>query len=165
MRELKLMLIASVVALFVGVGLFGLSNLGAQSLQREHGVPYTVIQEGLVVPTGDPFFSGRKNLVFRTQNDFDTFWSMFSTDKKPSIIFTKDQAIAVFQGTQPTEGYAIKVTDIRDTKEARVVFITLEVPGPGCEVAQTVTNPYQIISVPKSDKPLKAIETFQKISC
>lgn len=93
----------------------------------------------------------RTNYRIRSQQEFQALWyHLYGTDQPgtESIDFTKQEVLAVFDGTHSTGGYDIKVTNVTDKLLTRVVTIEHVSPAPECQVPQVITAPYQIIVLP-----------------
>ncbi len=96
----------------------------------------------------------RKNYAIYDASEFANFWKKSHGEveaKLPIVDFTDHYVIAVFAGTVPTGGYAIRVEHITDAGDARTVAVVIEEPGAGCSVIEEETRPYQFIVVPFSD--------------
>jgi hypothetical protein len=83
----------------------------------------------------------------------------------PNIDFTKEEVLAVFDGTHTTGGYRITVTDITEASGTRTVHVSRIAPGANCAKANAITSPYQIIAVPKSTLPLAHVDTSVTQDC
>lgn len=57
-------------------------------------------------------------------------------------------------GRQPTAGYDIRITDVRDTGQSTSVYVQEVHPAPGTPVAQVLTRPYPIVVVPTVMHPV-----------
>lgn len=108
----------------------------------------------------------RKNYAAFTEEDFAKLWKQTgSTDKMPTIDFTKAYVVAVFAGDKSTGGHAVSVTSIKDAGDARVFHVLLEKPGAGCVTSQELTSPYQVIRVPNSDASLAHTDVEVEVPC
>lgn len=69
----------------------------------------------------------------------------------PQIDWTRDVALVIDMGEQRTAGYSVTVTDV-SRNAAGIVELKLQVrrPGRGDFVAQVITHPYTVASVPRT---------------
>lgn len=125
-------------------------------------VAVTLLSEGAYAPVAE-----RKNYVFRTEEEFATFWtSIFGIDATaPYVDFDTYQVIGVFAGERVTGGYRIAVDAVSDQGGVRTVTITLTEPGDDCIVTQAMTAPYQVVLAPKTILPLAKNERTETLSC
>jgi len=80
----------------------------------------------------------------------------------PPIDFSEHTIIAVFMGEVSTGGYAIRVLDIVDAGSSIIVNVEKTEPGPGSVVTQALTQPFHMVQIAKTDKPVY-FETVTKI--
>ncbi|HUY62307.1 MAG TPA: protease complex subunit PrcB family protein [Candidatus Paceibacterota bacterium] len=110
--------------------------------------------------------SARVDYLITSASELNQLWTMLgTTDKMPSVDFTNDEIIAVFAGQKPTSGYSIAVSKIEDDGAARTVIVDLTQPGSGCATATALTDPYQIVQVPKTSLPLTHEDQTSTANC
>lgn len=128
----------------------------AQSASASNAAPVTTDVSFTVIGHGkSATVTERKNYAVYSADDFAKVWKMTgSTEKIPTIDFTKAYVVAVFAGNKPTGGYVISVKGIKDAGNARNVDVLIEKPGKGCVTTESVTSPYQIVRVPFSEASL-----------
>ncbi|HQU07473.1 MAG: hypothetical protein B7X04_00465 [Parcubacteria group bacterium 21-54-25] len=110
----------------------------------------------------------RSNYVIKNESDWQQFKTLFdgtSGSPLPTIDFSKEQALAVFAGAEPTGGYRIEVSKITDSTQKRTIDVTISTPGPHCTVTQAQTSPYEIVVVPATSLPLMHVDTTKVSSC
>lgn len=113
----------------------------------EKEISFTVLEQGELAPGA----KNRKNYAIYTQEELDSFWKLShvsDTSKAPQIDFTKKYVLVVFAGTQPSTGYEIRVTKVKDTEATRTIEVAMIVPGAGCKTKEEKTSPYQFVAVP-----------------
>ncbi|HBY93898.1 MAG TPA: hypothetical protein DEP84_07985 [Chloroflexi bacterium] len=66
------------------------------------------------------------------------------------VDFQRDFAIAVFRGTQGTHGFDVTVEAVAREGDKLVVYAQFWEPSPYWEVANEVTSPFHIITVPRN---------------
>ncbi|MCX5719148.1 MAG: protease complex subunit PrcB family protein [Nitrospirae bacterium] len=119
-------------------------------------MPFTTIAKG--------DFCGHfeaKNYVIIDNNDWQNLWSKASFSLPaaqrpalPVIDFTQEMIIAVFQGGQNSMGYSIKIVRIVEEEKALRVSVEETRPGSNCVTAATITEPYHIIKLKKTNKEI-----------
>lgn len=123
----------------------------------------TVVQEKLEFTTVDQgCYSGitsAANYVIYDNETWTNIWNqhiqvMVYPLPPPSVDFSKYTIVAVFMGRASTGGYAIHVYDVVDTGSSILVKVEKTQPGPRAIVTQALTQPYHIIQIAKTDKPV-----------
>jgi hypothetical protein len=123
----------------------------------------TVVQEKQEFTTIDQgYHSGITNSANYDIYDNETWTSIWSQHMQfmvdpppsPSVDFSKYTIVAVFMGQVSTGGYAINVYDVADTGSSILVRAEKTQPGPRAIVTQALTQPYHIIQIAKTDKPV-----------
>lgn len=152
-------IVLAAVAVGGSLYLFGgsLFNTRPTSVETPSGFSYAIVAEG-----NDALGMDRRvNYRIHTADQFEMLWEeMFNGNgpTRPAIDFTRDEVLAVFNGTHSTSGYRVSVSDIKDGDGARVVTVLRTEPGEACEVSSGMTSPYIIIRVPKSNLPIERVE-------
>ena len=62
--------------------------------------------------------------------------------------------LAVFQGRCSSSGYSVTVSDVGETDQQIAVVVKYREPGLEELKRPVMTNPYCMVSVPQSDKPV-----------
>lgn len=159
----------AVVAIVVGVWLifFGKntvptanpttnSNLTAAAVN----VPYNTLASGMHASV-----ASRTNYLITSQSQLDSLWKLLgATSTPPQIDFNQNLVAAVFAGTEPTTGYQIQVSRVTDSAD-RTVHITLDAPGPHCQVAQQQTTPFEVVEVPQTNLSFAHAYQFATSTC
>lgn len=160
-RDVLILTGAAIIAVGIGIFMFssGLGDLSNNS-SATATVPFTEIAKG-----SQSAVERRVNYLITSSSQFDELWKMVTaTGTPPKIDFKTRSVIAVFAGQKPAAGYAIAVAKIEDTS-TRVVSITLAKPSDGCMLAQSITAPYQLISVPATSLPLAHEDVSVTTTC
>jgi len=136
------------------------SALGADASEV---IPFEVIVEGMNAVE----VSSRKNYAVYDEQEFARLWRMAMGDESemPKVDFERDYVIGVFAGEKMSGGYGIKVANVTDNTAVRTVAMTLSKPGTGCVATQALTSPFQIISVPFSDREHARSDTEVEAAC
>jgi hypothetical protein len=130
--------------------------------------PVTVSSSSLVSGTSAAGEASRKNFVVRDATGLAKLSELLygsASSTMPAVDFTKHDVIAVFAGSEPSGGYAISISKIVDTADARVVYVTITSPGKGCMTTQALTSPYAVVTAPKSGLPLKHVDATETKGC
>jgi len=107
----------------------------------------------------------RTNYLINSTSELSEVWNMIETDaQQPEVDFTRNSVVAVFAGKKPTAGHDIEVTKVEDGI-VRKVFLKLTSPGVSCLLAQSLTQPYQIIEIPKTSLAYAHEDTAITESC
>lgn len=77
------------------------------------------------------------------------------TKGAPYVKFDEDMVIAVFQGEKPNGGYSIEITGVYEEKNKIVAEVKEISPGQNCINTEALTSPFEIVKVPKTDKPVE----------
>ena len=96
-------------------------------------------------------------LVINDNAQWQSLWqTLFSNrgDKPPlpEIDFTNRTIVAVFQGTQSSSGYEILIEEIVETENSLEVAVKAFAPGRKCGVLGTLTRPFDIVEIEKTEK-------------
>ena len=74
------------------------------------------------------------------------------TPQVPSVDFSEQIILGVYQGVQETGGFSIVILDVLEYANRIEVIVQETSPGPDDIVTQALTNPYYFVSVDSSDK-------------
>ncbi len=108
-------------------------------------------------PGGGYGYESRANFAIGNATAWENLWlDLYSghshIPEVPTINFTSEMLIAVFQGSCSSSGYVTTITRIIVTIAYYVVYVDEMHPGEGCVVAAVITYPYHIVKI--SDYPL-----------
>lgn len=138
---------------WVGIGCdarTGKSPTGGQAGPGSQGsgqdVAFAVIEEGAF--TQHPLGVPGGELVIRDDAAWTQLWRQHDPGRMPLVFdFATQQALAVFQGEQPTGGYAIEVQRVRrDAAGDLDVEVVLREPAAGQPVPLMFTRPFQFVA-------------------
>lgn len=90
---------------------------------------------------------------------------MLDTLPPPSVDFSKYTVVAVFMGEVNTGGYAMNIYDIVDIGSSLTVKLEKIEPGPKCIVTQALTQPYHMVQMTKTEKPIYFDVITKVIEC
>ena len=92
-------------------------------------------------------------------------WQQVSADAPPAVDFARDMAILVASGEHRSGGYSIVVTGVEQDGVNLYVQVQLRSPGDACVVSTVLTQPYHLITLPRSDLPVQFEITHEVIAC
>ncbi|TRX39253.1 protease complex subunit PrcB family protein [Flavobacterium restrictum] len=105
-----------------------------------------------------------KAIVVDTQQKFDAYFQPcvppVDDATKKKIDFGTTMLIGVFSGVKPTGGYGIKIQSVVESDCEVVVGFYESVPQPDENVTQATTYPKELITIPKTTKPIY----FQRVT-
>ena len=154
-------IVAGVVfAALAGAGIFYWQGGAADDRQAIREAAFTELARGQQSKVSE-----RANYLITSEEQLSELWKMIDASSPlPEIDFDTHSVIAVFTGQEPTAGYAIEISKITDAAE-RTVAVMLTIPGDGCMLAQVLTSPYQIVSVPITALPLTHKDASTLVDC
>lgn len=149
----KLLIAGLIIIALVGLAL----NITSKELARElrFVVPFETISQGSY--SGHP---ERASYVIDNQEDWQELWQKitaktFPQPPLPEIDFGNHMLLARFMGQRTSGGYVVQFIIILEEEE-KIKAVALEVsPGPGCIVTQAITEPYQMIQIPRTGKEIR----------
>ena len=108
--------------------------------------------------------------VVTTAAGWEAFWRGLVPDPNaggppPAVDFSREMVIAYVMPVRPSAGYDVefeRVTERADHIEAAVVVRS---PGTECFSATVVTRPFDVVRVPRRDKPVRFAERAVTTSC
>ena len=83
----------------------------------------------------------------------------------PAFEFGARMLLAVVDASRPSGGYSIEIRRIAETGNALQVDAVRREPGPNCVTPAVITQPFQIVSVERSDLPPLLSLTSEQYSC
>ncbi|MBK7642171.1 MAG: protease complex subunit PrcB family protein [Planctomycetes bacterium] len=91
--------------------------------------------------------------------DWHTFWKRHSAWRippapEPAVDFAEKSVIVVRAGDQPSAGWVLATNSVWREADVLHVDAVLDVPPSDAVVPQVVTQPYQILLVPRTSGPL-----------
>ena len=102
-------------------------------------------------------FTLQKALILENTDEFNELWAIHTGGSKtptPIINFKNSVVIANFLGEQPTGGYSIKVNKVVYSEKYTQVIFSTHRPTPGSMRTMQITQPYIMIKIDKTKKPI-----------
>ena len=131
---------------------YGLEQGGPQT----QPIPFHTITRGL---GGGPSLSvGQASLLVNDNFTWANLWTkaffppeLSGCSTPPYVNFTSETVLAVFSGVKPTGGYTFNITQVSLAGSEITVQATLSIPSKSsCYVNEELTNPFDIIAIPKT---------------
>jgi hypothetical protein len=97
--------------------------------------------------------------VIRDQETWAKVWDEIHAHVQPrppllEVDFNKDMVIYALMGVRPSSGFNTKIENIVLEQDRLLVVVGETSPGPECMTAQVQSNPYHIVRLERSDKPV-----------
>ena len=105
-----------------------------------------------------------RQAVARNEQQWAALWQQHAGLGKaaPKVDFSRRTVVAVFLGSRPSAGYRVAVSGTRvDGKTLIVTWREIEPPGDSL-LAQVITSPAHLVSIPKFDGEIKFERTPAK---
>ena len=90
----------------------------------------------------------QREVVIRTQADWQAFWKTHSTQPAPVVDFSRSAVAGVFLGMRPTGGYGVFIRAVRRTPTGAVIEYLSSTPDKNQMVIQMLTSPFHLIAIP-----------------
>ena len=94
-----------------------------------------------------------RQVVARNDKEWTALWQQHAGPAKalPKVDFSKRTVVAVFLGSRPSAGYRVEVSGTRRDGKALVVTWREIPPARDSLLAQVITSPAHLVSIPKFD--------------
>lgn len=144
-----------IIILFSFIGIIAASCTNED--YEESVVPFEVIHNGW-----NAAFEDKRQALLTNNEDYQTLMNDVyrNFDQMPTIPvvdFTKNDVIAVFIGTKTSGGYQVSVDKIIKRNDAVSVYVNEISPGKNCMTTDALTQPYQLVKIPKIKQKVKYI--------
>jgi uncharacterized membrane protein len=98
-----------------------------------------------------------RRFVIRDAQSFAAIWAAHAGPDAPppAIDFDTRMVAAVFAGERPTPGFAVTITGTRRDPDALVVVVDETQPDPSLMMAQVMSSPYHVASLPRDDGDIR----------
>ena len=101
-----------------------------------------------------------RTVVVRTETEWKALWAEHRAQQPaPPVDFSRLAVVGVFLGTRPTAGYGVRIVSVEGGDGRATVSYVEEQPASGTLVAQVLTSPAHLVTIPAS---LRSVE-FKKI--
>ena len=107
-------------------------------------VAFTTITQGSSSQIVEP-----RDVVVRTADEWQALWKAHSPQPAAVVDLSRSIIIGVFLGSRPTAGYQVAITAIESRDGLTVVTYEERRPAPDVLVAQVLTSPFHLVSMPR----------------
>jgi hypothetical protein len=99
-----------------------------------------------------------RQVTVRTAAEWQKLWKEHSPDEKmPAVDFNSHMVVGVFLGSKPSAGYQVEILNVPPEGTDLVVEYAQKQPGRGMMTAQMLTEPYDLVAVPKHAGPVRFV--------
>lgn len=146
------------LALLAGVLMLALLLAGCQSDDDDDNGNGGTLIAFSVLQTGQTSGIGMERLtVIRNQEAYDALWlehetAFVITPAQPTVDFAQRKVVAVFLGQRTTDRHRIEIIEIRERAANFMVKVRATLPDDECTVIDELVEPYQLVTIPRSDK-------------
>jgi len=112
------------------------------------GLAMTTIDRGVVSDIDGP-----REVVARTADEWQALWKAHAGPARtvPPVDFAARMVVGVFAGTRNTGGYDVEITAVEVDGAGLVVRYAETSPAADALVAQVITSPFHVVSVPRTE--------------
>ena len=119
--------------------------LAERSVTADTMIP---VRRLIQLSTGGP--AEERHAVIGTAAEWTALWGSIETEgQQPEVDFAAEQIIVAAAGTRSSGGHEITIESVREDGNRRVVTILETAPGSGCMNTQALTQPIDVVTVPK----------------
>ena len=113
--------------------------------------------------------TARRSYIINNNPEWTELWASAAradlNGQIAAIDFSQKTLIAVFQGKQNTGGYSIEIQKVIETSDRITVSVKEISPAATCDVIQSSTAPFTIITIPKTSKEIVFETSEQTTLC
>jgi hypothetical protein len=122
-----------------------------------------VVPVTTIVRTDMSAVESSREAVVRNAAEWAELWKLHEPVRPaPPVDFEARTVVGVFLGSRPTGGYGIEITEARLEGGELVVEYAERRPGADSMVAQVLTSPAHIVSVPEHAGPVRFVRRAGK---
>jgi hypothetical protein len=109
--------------------------------------------------------------VVRTPDEWATMWAQLVQPSvppppAPTIDFAQEMVIIAALGERPSGGHAITITRVSEAGDGSVdVVVQSRSPGTTCITTSALTQPVDVVRVPRRDGPVRYWEQSERKNC
>ena len=145
--------------MIVRLGIFSTASLLLAALAAAQATPPGGAPALARIAKGD--MSGvqtMRQVTVRTAAEWQKLWKEHSPDEKmPAVDFNANMVVGIFLGSKPSAGYQVEILNVRPEGSDLVVEYAQKQPGRGMMTAQMLTEPYDLVAVPKHAGPVRFV--------
>lgn len=108
----------------------------------------------------------KREMIIYTNDEYqklmvEVYKNLDQMPRIPVVDFTKNSLVAVFSAQKPSGGYFINIDSITIGSKGLTVNVIESSPGSTCNVTDVITQPFEIVKIPKTDE--KAVFKYKQI--
>jgi hypothetical protein len=104
-----------------------------------------------------------RQVTIRTAAEWKALWNDHApTEKMPQVDFAKTMVVGIFLGSKPSAGHDVEIVGVRMQDTELLVEYVQRQPGRGTMVAQILTEPFHLVSVPAHAGPVRFVQVPAK---
>ena len=113
-------------------------------------IAFTNVAQGTSSQIDEP-----RKVIVRSAEEFQALWKSHSAAPLPKVDFSKSIVVGVFLGMRPTADYTVGIQAVRRTESGAVVEYIEGAPDKSRMVAQLLTSPFHLVSIPSDVKTVE----------
>eukprot|EP00586_Coscinodiscus_wailesii_P013441 CAMPEP_0172511262 /NCGR_PEP_ID=MMETSP1066-20121228/235105_1 /TAXON_ID=671091 /ORGANISM="Coscinodiscus wailesii, Strain CCMP2513" /LENGTH=224 /DNA_ID=CAMNT_0013290571 /DNA_START=8 /DNA_END=685 /DNA_ORIENTATION=- len=130
-----------------------------ESMKMSIPLPFDTIDKG-----HQSGIEGALLRTYRTKESFLSLWEhhtskTYPPPSFPEIDFESSMVLSAFRGMVNTGGYGIEIADVEDLASEIVVNCLTTDPPEWSMTAQAISEPFHIVNITASDKPVRYVIT------
>lgn len=94
--------------------------------------------------------------VVRETAQWEALWRELGREAPQSLDVSREMAVVIFLGERRTGGYRVDPIAVREEEGRLIVDYRERVPPPDAMVAQVLTSPWAVVTLPASPLPVTA---------
>jgi len=108
----------------------------------------------------------KRELVINSDDEYqklmiEVYKNLDQMPRIPVVDFKKNTLVAVFMAQKTSGGYMINIDSITESSKGLTVNVIESSPGKGCTVTDALSQPYEIVKIPKTKE--KAVFKYKQI--
>jgi hypothetical protein len=108
--------------------------------------------------------------IVRDAASWATYWSrihrpFIPEPSLPPVDFSREMVVVAALGKRPTGGYTIRIDQATADSSRLVVSVVRTLPGAGCVVAASITQPVDLVRIPSISLPVTFAERVERADC
>ena len=115
-------------------------------------------------------FKEETTQVISNNTEFEQVWkqayaNFMIKDEMPEVDFEKNVVLLVAMGEKTSGGHTIKITHLTEVNNNSIANVIATSPGKGCMTTESITYPFQIVQIEKTNKPIEFKVEKKVIDC
>ena len=157
----------SICMLLIFIPLHAALQSGQAGSNSAKAIPLTRLRSCLPLPCPFASNSGLDDplrVVIRNREAWGEMWKQIHprgpspVSELPEIDFSQEMVIVAALGSRPTGGYAIFIDGVNEREGRLEIKVSSQSAGKNCMVTLSLTQPVDIVRIPKSEQPVKFME-------